>query len=148
MFAIQHSAYEMPNFFSNRIAVSARIISPPQSPAPHYVRYPFRAAVYRTPTQAPSPLDAISDGLKDRLKAIYPGTLWYGFARSLFSFGKINNSTLWMSLMHYIIFLLVTWVSAYAVEDQRKILNRRFFSNLNSEIYRDILPLNSRSGMI
>lgn len=72
MFAIHHSAFDVPNFFSNRISVNTRIISPPLSPP----RHPFRTALIRAP--APSPFNAISDGMKDRLKAIYPGTLWCG----------------------------------------------------------------------
>lgn len=80
MFAIQHSAFEMPNFFSNRISVNARVISPSLSSPSRYIGQPFRAAIYRQPSPPPtSPLNAISDGLKDRLKAIYPGTLWYDY---------------------------------------------------------------------
>lgn len=78
MFALQHSAFEMPNFFSNRISINTRVMSPSLSSSPHYIGQPFRAAIYRAPSPPPiSPLNAISDGLKDRLKAIYPGTLWY-----------------------------------------------------------------------
>lgn len=67
MLTIHHSTFEMPNFFSNRISVNTRIISPPP---PHYGRPPFRAAS--------SSINTVSDGIKDRLKAIYPGTLWCG----------------------------------------------------------------------
>lgn len=69
LFAIHHTAFEVPNFFTNKISVNTRII-PSSAPLslPFYPKYPsFRASAL-----------SISDGLKDKLKAIYPGTLWCG----------------------------------------------------------------------
>lgn len=71
MLTIHHSAFEVPNYFTNRISVNTRIVSPPPSTLSH-VSFPVRAKIVRP---APSPLNAITDGIKDRLKAIYPGTL-------------------------------------------------------------------------
>ncbi|XP_031628526.1 uncharacterized protein LOC116344217 [Contarinia nasturtii] len=77
MFSIplHHSVFEVPNFFNNRISVKSRYVTkaiPPLSPPPSF---PVRQIVTRP---APSPITAITDGIKDRLKAIYPGTLWCG----------------------------------------------------------------------
>lgn len=67
VFSIHHSAFEVPNFFNNRISIKSRFVSKPTTQ--------FRPKLIRP---AASPLSAITDGIKDRLKAIYPGTLWCG----------------------------------------------------------------------
>lgn len=71
MFAIHHSAYEVPNYFNNRISIKSRIMPPPTV----YTSIPVRTKIIRP---ALSPLTSITDSIKDRLKAIYPGTLWCG----------------------------------------------------------------------
>lgn len=67
MFAIHHSTYEVPNYFNNRISIKSRIVP--------YTSIPVRPKIVRPVL---SPLTSITDGIKDRLKAIYPGTLWCG----------------------------------------------------------------------
>lgn len=75
MITLHHSAFEVPSYFTNRISVSTRFVSPSPSPPPPATSFPVRAKIIRP---ASSPLNAITDGIKDRLKAIYPGTLWCG----------------------------------------------------------------------
>lgn len=74
MFSIplHHSVFEVPNFFNNRISVKSRYVTQSSPQLPH----PVRQKIVTRP--APSPITAITDGIKDRLKAIYPGTLWCG----------------------------------------------------------------------
>lgn len=75
MFSIplHHSVFEVPNFFNNRISIKSRYVTKPKSQLPLVVRQ----KIVRPQTPI-SPITAITDGIKDRLKAIYPGTLWCG----------------------------------------------------------------------
>lgn len=75
MITIQHSAFEVPNYFTNRITVNTKIVSPKILPSTTNVPFPIRTKIIRPVS---SPLNAIAEGIKDRLKAIYPGTLWCG----------------------------------------------------------------------
>lgn len=72
LLTIHHSAFEVPNYFTNRISVNTRIVSPPPA------GLPVRAKIVRPAPLPLNGLNAITDGIKDRLKAIYPGTLWCG----------------------------------------------------------------------
>lgn len=61
MYAIRNSQLELPEFYNTRITIVAKT--------------PQKSSLFRPIT---SHLSSIADGLKDRLKAIYPGTLWCG----------------------------------------------------------------------
>lgn len=84
MFSIplHHSVYAMPNFFNNRISVKSRYITKPILTKSSQLSYPVvRKNIVRpvsSISSPSSPLTTITDGIKDRLKAIYPGTLWCG----------------------------------------------------------------------
>lgn len=74
MFSIplHHSVYEVPNFFANRISIKSRYVTKPSS------QFAVRPKLVRPAPIQSSPITVITDGIKDRLKAIYPGTLWCG----------------------------------------------------------------------
>lgn len=78
MFSIpmHHSVYEVPNFFNNRILIKSRYVTKPPVQLPFIVRPKIVRPAPQL--QSLSPIAAITDGIKDRLKAIYPGTLWCG----------------------------------------------------------------------
>ncbi|XP_055298520.1 group 3 secretory phospholipase A2-like isoform X2 [Sitodiplosis mosellana] len=81
MFSIplHHSVFEVPNFFNNRISIKSRYVTKPFKPS-NLSPIVLRQKIVRLPPpqSLSSPLTAITDGIKDRLKAIYPGTLWCG----------------------------------------------------------------------
>lgn len=65
MFSFYHTLFELPSLFNGRVSIRQRIVSKPPLPVPQK-------------QIATSPLASITEGLKDKLKAIYPGTLWCG----------------------------------------------------------------------
>lgn len=70
IFSIHHSTFEVPNFFNNRISIKSRFVTKPSAQVQVRPKFIHRPAA--------SPFAAITDTIKDRLKAIYPGTLWCG----------------------------------------------------------------------
>lgn len=83
MFSIYSTLFEFPSFFNSRISLTKRIISKPL--------YPKKVI---RPVSI-SPIAEIVDGFKDKLKAIYPGTLWCGDgnqARSENEVGLFRNT--------------------------------------------------------
>lgn len=118
MFSIplHHSMFEVPNFFDNRISVKSRFVTKPFTPS-QLSPIGSRQKIVRPVSMPPSPpklpsspLGAITDGIKDRLKAIYPGTLWCGDgnqARSHNQIGLFRNTDIcWLveffTLFHFI----------------------------------------------
>lgn len=86
MFSVYTNLFELPGLFNSRIALKKRIISKPST-------YPKKVLVKTT--SHISPFGGIINGFKDRLKAIYPGTLWCGDgsnARSEHEVGLFQNT--------------------------------------------------------
>lgn len=78
MYAIRDQFIELPDFYNTRISIITK------TPTKKRIKLPIT-----------SHLSSIADGLKDRLKAIYPGTLWCGDgnqAKSKHEVGLFRNT--------------------------------------------------------
>lgn len=96
MFSTYNTLFELPGFFNSRISLTKRLISKPANVPKKY--YNDSANVIydiRGPIEHIHPVTEIIDSFKDKLKAIYPGTLWCGDgnqARSEYEVGIFRNT--------------------------------------------------------
>lgn len=112
MFSIYNTLFELPNFFNSRISLTKRLVSKPvkipkkyfnetsniiydvRGPIEHGLSPPSSTSI-GSPAAAIRPVAEILDTFKDKLKAIYPGTLWCGdgnTARSEHEVGIFRNT--------------------------------------------------------
>lgn len=100
MFSMYSTLFELPSFFNSQVRLTKKYISKPAKvPKKYYnesanIIYDVRGPVDYAP-HGIHPVVDILDSFKDRLKAIYPGTLWCGdgnYARSEHDVGIFRNT--------------------------------------------------------